>query len=349
MRFLLLCAFITSQFSIQAHANYGTLPFLSYATYGFFWTTDQDNFEMGRLDYKGNAISSIPVALNTITPGNLYLKAKFCKTQNFVSTDIEGYDYYLFFPKKVMTKNGVEIPISIGQTASDTTAFDRQSAYALYKKVGDTNYNSSNKCQDLGVIKHFNPVTFDASLLFDVRQLGVGSYEGSVPMRIGFASYHSRKIMHPYLSRWSINDIDNISTVQASLPFSITINNKCRVNPSEIELAHGGRSITSADGHTTKRTISIACELPEDVKFKLTLKSLTPPTIEYADGVGVGLGNGWDSVLTVEKTNISASSPSADITISQQGNLTIQSVLKKTAASQPGDLNGSAVMEISMP
>jgi hypothetical protein len=63
----------------------------------------------------------------------------------------------------------------------------------------------------------------------------------------------------------------------------------------------------------------------------------------------VGLGNGWDSVLTVENTNISTSSPSADITISKQGNLTIQSVLKETTSSQPGNLSGSAVMEISIP
>lgn len=50
-----------------------------------------------------------------------------------------------------------------------------------------------------------------------------------------------------------------------------------------------------------------------------------------------------------KNTNISAASPSADVTISGNGNLTIQSVLKKTASSQPGNLSGAAVMEISIP
>lgn len=352
MRFLFLCAFIASQFSIQAYAdnNIGTLPLLPRAYYGFFWTTGNDGFKMGELNYNGNAISSIPVALNTITPGDLYIKARYCRSTNYIPVNIEGYDYYLFLPKKAMSTNGVEIPISIGQTPSDTTAIDRAGTYALYKKVGDKRIPSKpHRCYPEGYIDNHAPVAFDSSLLFDVRNLGVGHYTGSVPMRIGFASYHSDYLTHQQLSRWSLDVIDNISTTQASLPFDITINNKCEVFPSKIELSHGGRSITSADGHTTSSSINIKCQLPSDVKFKLTLKSLNPPTTAYPDGVGVGLGNGWDSVLTVENTNISASSPSADITISGDGNLTIQSVLKKTASSQPGNLSGAAVMEISIP
>lgn len=351
MRFLFLCAFIAGQFSIQAHADYniGTLPHLNNSYYGFFWASGVDNFNMGELKYNGNAISSIPVALNTIVPQTLYLKAKYCRSTNYIPYDIVGYDYYLFLPKKVMSTNGVEIPISIGQMASDTSIKDRGTYYALYKKVEDQRVPStSNRCLDDGTLRYFDPVTFNSSLLFDVRNLGVGKYTGSVPMRIGFASYHSQTLVHQWLSRWTVDDIDNISTTQALLDFDITINNKCEVFPREIELSHGEHSITSADGHTTSSSINIKCQLPGDVKFKLTLKSLNPPTTEYSDGVGVGLGNDWDSVLTVENTNITKSSPSADITISENGSLTIKSVLKKTANSQPGNLSGAAVMEISI-
>ena len=352
MRFLFLCAFIASQFSIKAHADYniGSLPLLPRAYYGFFWTTGNDDIIMGSLNYNGNAISSIPVALNTITPGDLYIKARYCRSSNFIPVDIEGYDYYIFLPKMAMSTNGIEIPISIGQTPSDTTVIDRSGMYALYKKIADARIPSKrHQCYPEGYIANHAPVVFDSSLLFDVRNLGVGHYEGAVLMRLGFASYHSDRLVHSSLSRWKLNEIENLATTQAKLPFDITINNKCEVFPSQIELSHGGRSITSADGHTTSSAINIKCQLPSDVKFKLTLKSLNPPTTEYSDGVGVGLGHGWDSVLTVENTNISAASPSADVIISGNGNLTIQSVLKKTAASQPGYLSGSAVMEISMP
>ncbi len=352
MRFLFLCAFIASQFSVQVHADYGigSLPHLVNSYYGFFWTTGNDGFNMGDINYNGNAISNIPVVLNTITPGNLYIKAKYCRSTNFIPVDIEGYDYYLFLPKKAISTNGVEIPISIGYTPSDTTTIDRSGGYALYKKVGDKRIPSKkHKCYPEGYIDNHAPVVFDSSLFFDVRHLGVGHYTGTVPMRVGFASYHSDYLVHKQLSRWPLDTIDNISTTQASLSFDITINNKCEVFPSKIELSHRGHSITSADGHTTSSSINIKCQLPSDVKFKLTLKSLNSPTTEYYDGVGIGLGNGWDSVLTVKNTNITSSSPSADITISGNDNLTIQSVLKKTSSSQPGNLRGAAVMEITIP
>ncbi|MGT3165254.1 PapG chaperone-binding domain-containing protein [Yersinia enterocolitica] len=350
MRFLFLCAFITSQFSTQVYANdKGSMPPLNATIYGFVWTTAH-NVDVGRVDYNGNSISSIPVKLNTIGPLQLSLANKYCRTTNHVPYGILGYDYYLFFPKTVMSNNGVEIPISIGQKPSDVTAFDKGSYYALYKKVADHRISeTSAKCWDYGTSYNFPSVSFDTSLIFDVRHLDVGHYSGSIPIRLGFVSYHGDKYLQTSLQRWTMADIDKVTTNPGSLSFDITINNKCDVSPSAIELSHGGHSITSANGHTAKSTIKIECQLPSDVKFKLTLKSLTSPTTSYYDGVGVGLGNGWDSVLTVENTNISASSPSADMTISKQGNLTIKSVLKKTTSSQPGNLSGSAVMEISIP
>ncbi|WP_072007571.1 PapG chaperone-binding domain-containing protein [Escherichia coli] len=249
-----------------------------------------------------------------------------------------------------MSSNGIEIPISIGQKGSNVTAFDKGSYYALYKKEGDTRIKEQRaRCWDYGTSYSYPTVAFDTTLLFDVRHLDVGHYSGSIPMRLGFASYHGDRFALQALGRWTMEDIDKVTTNPGSVSFDIMINNKCEVSPSEIELSHGGHSITSADGHIAKSTINIECQLPSEVKFRLTLKSLTSPTAEYNDGVGVGLGNGWDSVLTVENTNISASSPSADITISKRGNLTIQSVLKKTMSSQPGKLSGSAVMELSLP
>ncbi|WP_312026145.1 PapG chaperone-binding domain-containing protein [Yersinia enterocolitica] len=86
-----------------------------------------------------------------------------------------------------------------------------------------------------------------------------------------------------------------------------------------MELAHGGHSIVTADGHMTSQSVSIKCTNNGDVKFNLILKSLNLPTTQYTDGVGVGLGNGWDSVLKVEKTNISMSSPTAEISIPDRG------------------------------
>lgn len=351
MRFLFLCAFITGQFSTQVYANVdtGSMPPLIGTIYGFVWSAGHDAY-MGEVNYNGNAISSIPVRLNAIGPLQLSLVNKYCRTTNYVPYGILGYDNYLFFPKIAMSNNGVEIPISIGQKPSDITAFDNGSYYSLYKKVADFRVSeTSARCWGYGTSYSYPTVSFDTTLIFDVQHLDVGHYSGTIPMRLGFISYHGDRYLPTALQRWTMSDIDKVTNNLGSLSFDININNKCEVSPSQIELSHGEHSITSANGHTAKSTIKIECQLPSEVKLKLTLKSLTSPTTEYYDGVGVGLGNGWDSVLTVENTNISASSPSADITISKQGNLTIRSVLKKTTSSQPGNLSGSAVMEISLP
>lgn len=352
MPFLYLCFFILFVFVNKSYANgyYGTLPHLSSAIYGFFWTKGDADFVMGSLNYNGNAISSIPVELSGISPGNLYLKAKYCRTTNYVPYNIVGYDYYIFLPKEVMTSSGKSIPISINTLPSDTTAIDRGTYYALYKKEPDKRVGSTSaRCYDNGYIMNFNTVQFNTSLRFDVSNLGVGNHSGNIQMRLGFASYHSDYLNHNVLSRWSTNDIDGISTTQALLPFDITINNKCEITPTTIEFAHGAHSITSANGSTISQSININCQLPSDVKSKITLKSLSSPTTQYTDGVGVGLGNGWDSILKVEEVNISDTSPNAEVTIQGNRSLTIKSTLKNTSNSQPGKLSGAAIMEVSLP
>jgi hypothetical protein len=52
--------------------------------------------------------------------------------------------------------------------------------------------------------------------------------------------------------------------------------------------------------------------------LSLILKSLSLPIAKYTDGVGMGLGNGLDSVLNVEKTNIFTSSTTAEISIPER-------------------------------
>lgn len=62
-------------------------------------------------------------------------------------------------------------------------------------------------------------------LRLGIQNLDVGTYTDSITMRIRFALYHSSYIVNTELSRWSMKDIDNISVVEALIPFNITINN----------------------------------------------------------------------------------------------------------------------------
>ncbi|ECJ2353628.1 hypothetical protein FNI87_16925 [Salmonella enterica subsp. salamae] len=73
------------------------------------------------------------------------------------------------------------------------------------------------------------------------------------------------------------------------------------------------------------------------------------PIDKYADGVGVGLGNGWDTSLTVDNTGLNDFSPSKIIRSAINHELTIRSTLKKTLTSTQGKMQGSAVMFVDFP
>lgn len=78
---------------------YGILVHLPKAYYVFLGNTEQ--YENGSFERNGTA-TSIFVLLQDINPWALYLKTKYCRNTNYISSNIEGYDYYLFIPKSIM-------------------------------------------------------------------------------------------------------------------------------------------------------------------------------------------------------------------------------------------------------
>lgn len=347
MRFLILFVFILYQLMTPVNAVRNN-------TFSFFWTS-KTSHKVGSVHYDGGALSSILVNVGDIIPGPLQVTKNSCKSQYAeIWTHIDGYDYWLFVPKSVTTSNGKHITVNIHQLPKGFSIIEENpQQYILYKKIPEKQITTYKKCYNIGATYNFSdPWETAFTLRLDTQNLGVGQYTGEIPIKVAFAEYFKATSggaanSYPF-ERWTLADAkSNIGEV--TLTFDINIKNKCSISPSEINLVHGGHSITTADGHTTSQLVNIRCTNPGDVKFNLTLTSLNPPTTSYTDGVGVGLGNGWNSVLKVENTNISTSSPTAEITMPGNSSLNIQSELKKTANSQPGNLSGAAVLEFSLP
>ncbi|HDL7647882.1 TPA: papG chaperone-binding domain protein [Yersinia enterocolitica] len=347
MRFLILFVLMLYQLMTPVNA-------VSNNTFSFFWTS-QNPHMVGNVNYDGEALSSILANVDNIIPGPLQVTARSCRSLIVdLWTHVDAYDYWIFVPKSVTTANGENITIDIHQLPKEFSIIEENSQqYILYKGIPERQKTAYKRCYNIGETYNFTePWETAFTLRLDTQNLGVGQYTGEIPIKIAFAEYFkatsgSGANQYPF-ERWTLNDAKN-NIREVILPFNINIKNKCSFSPSEINLVHGGHSITTADGHTTSQLVYIRCTNPGDVKFNLTLKSLNPPTTSYTDGVGVGLGNGWNSVLKVENTNISTTSPTTEITIPSNSSLNIQSVLKKTANSQPGNLSGAAVLEISLP
>ena len=339
MRFLILSAFITWQLITPAHAVSGN-------TFSFFWSSTTEH-NVGNATYDGGALSSIIVNVNDIIPGVLRVTKNHCMNQwSNVWIHQTAYDYWIFIPKSVTTNNGKNIGVHIHQLPKDFTIIEEDSnQYILYKKVPEATNSQYKGCYKIGDAYNFtSPWNSSFILRLDSSSLNIGRHTGNIPIKIAFAEYFkatsgSTGANSNPIQRWSLADArQNLGTV--NIPFDINIRNVCTISPNEINLAHGGHTITMADGHTTSEDIYVKCVEEGSIDLNLSIMAIDSPSTSYAEGVGVGLGNGWDSILNINNSN------KTSITIPANSKFNIQSVLRKTNNSQPGSLNGAAVMVI---
>ncbi|WP_225389961.1 PapG chaperone-binding domain-containing protein, partial [Escherichia coli] len=72
---------------------------------------------------------------------------------------------------------------------------------------------------------------------------------------------------------------------------------RCRPSAQSLEINHGNLSIDSAHGNYASQAVTIYCDVP--VTVKISLFSNTQPAYNN-QGVAVGLGNGWDSIIYLD-------------------------------------------------
>ncbi|EII3552439.1 PapG carbohydrate binding domain-containing protein [Escherichia coli] len=128
--------------------------------------------------------------------------------------------------------------------------------------------------------------------------------------------------------------------------FNIQFNNVggCRPSVQSLDIEHGNVNINNANGHQADKSISVYCDVPARINFSLLPN--TPGTYSYL-GTSVGLGNGWDSIVSLDGVERDKET----ITWSSAGSKTItvgSRLYGESGRIKPGSLSGSMTMVLSI-
>ncbi|HAI5696556.1 TPA: PapG carbohydrate binding domain-containing protein [Escherichia coli] len=142
------------------------------------------------------------------------------------------------------------------------------------------------------------------------------------------------------------------SSLMKTFPFNSTFNlsfdstGGCRPSAQSLEINHGNLSINSANNHYAAQTLSVSCDVPTNIRFFLL--SNTAPAYSHGQKFSVGLGHGWDSIVSVNGVDTGETRMRWYRAGTQ--NLTIGSRLYgESSKIQPGVLSGSATLLMILP
>ncbi len=322
----------------------GYLPSaISANIYSYLWVTN--NSASGNVSYSGPAIGQISGKVNSLYTGTMIVNYNDCSTTSQTKVYYKADDRWVYFPKTVNI-GGVSVAVDVDTLPSGFSRLTYGNDYTLLKLTGSVrSHFELGACSAIGKTYPINYTYPSFSVTLDVSALPSGNFSGSIPMRLAYAEYWG--VRSTDITKFS-DDLAFQYTMVKEIPYSINITNKCSVSPTEISLNHGRLSANTAEGHSVSRNVSITCDAPASLKVSVLSRS-TPRTL-YSDGVGVGLGNGWDSVLQIGDSGLSDYSLT-DKTISVSGgsiSMPVISTLKKNGAVSAGDISGSMVVSLKM-
>lgn len=330
-------------FPLACYFGLGLIPAANSAnTFAYLWATTA-SFS-GSLDYNGPAISTITGKLNALNTGTMSVVYVDCATTNKTYVNYAAGDNWVFIPKQI--------------SVAGKSVLITPSAPAGFVNVGTTNDNHiivmqgntyySRVLGGCGTIGQTYPVNYtfpEISLTASVDGVPAGRYEGTIPVRMAVSEHFG--VTSADIAKFSDSLAFSYSQV-SNIPYSINITNTCSFSPSNIEVTHGELRANEGEGNTAKAKLVVNCT--SDASLTLSLTAVTSPTNQYADGIGVGLGDGWDTSLTIENTGISDSSQIKDVSVPANSEFIIKSVLKKTpvSTSTSGVFMGSAIMRVDI-
>ncbi|HEI2860222.1 TPA: adhesin [Escherichia coli] len=140
--------------------------------------------------------------------------------------------------------------------------------------------------------------------------------------------------------------IDSVDAGTYFLLYTRDIVNKarCSFDKSTYEIDHKNVNMSNAlkNNVMAEASIKLTCTVPTDVKIKLS----TPKPSNYSNGYfSVDLGNGWDSVISLDNSYYDKSNPQSMYVTQSGRTIKIGSKLYGEASKvKPGSINGSLVM-----
>ncbi|EIL1430902.1 TPA: hypothetical protein OMI58_005033 [Escherichia coli] len=259
----------------------------------------------------------------------------------------QAYDWFVFIPKKIDLGNvsASVIPLSINGW---TYASMNNELWVMKKMTEESSYNYDGKTCPISVFSYrFSNLTpGSVPISIDFFDVPVGSYNTVMKVKIQFSElFWSIGSMYQKISNQTALDYAQ----EQNIPVDINVNNKCTVGHKVVNIDHGKLAVDVAENNIVKKDISIHCT--GETSITLRLHSNQQSKIYYDNGLGVDVGNGWDSLLSIKSNDRAQYGKNITDVIqsNETKNYSLQSVLKKKDNYSPGVISGSAILEASLP
>lgn len=312
--------------------------------YQYFWSAN--NRTQGGLNYQGLGGGGVSTTIGGFAYGLSTLKYASCSTQSQERVDYHRQDYYILVPKTVMV-GAVEAKVFV--TSGDYSVDDSLSSeFHVVKKVGSVITQSmTGACGRVGNTYNMTNSVPLVNLRLEIpSDIDVGGYNGVVGVKLSMAEYHyTGSDIHPFNDALALQ----YSTSTISVPYNLNIITSCEVSPSSIEFNHGDLPRSFASGNRKEQSVSLTCS--KSASLNLSIRANNPPNHTYplGQGVGVGLGGYWDSLLMLDDgKGVTGGSIPLSVTDNTQVIINVSSEIRGDGNSVVGDINGSAVLLLSV-
>ncbi|ECN7770473.1 hypothetical protein KN839_004491 [Salmonella enterica] len=256
-----------------------------------------------------------------------------------------GVEYWIFIPSSI-NMNGANVLLT-PETPAGYTAAGKLSGgdYVFNKYVSRTDGVVLGACGTIGNTWPMNYTYPTITIKANVSGLSAGTYTGTFPVKMAYAEYFAEKSASD-ISRFPSVLAYNHATV-SQIPYNINITNTCQVSPSNMTIDHGQFGIGQGNGNEVRKDFSITCE--NSAQITIDFQPLTAPTKSYTNGVGVGLGNGFDTVVQIGNLGLSNASMSKTIQVPKGvTTMPLISTIHENNNSSVGTLYGTANLNLTI-
>lgn len=318
----------------------GTSVFAANRSTVFYTYTDNLYSNYGRL----LTTDSVQFAINIHGTSNASLNYRACNGFTYTyGVYWSEYFAWMVIPKKV-SANGYTIYLDIQYRGNWSIDSEDNDNYYLVHGFGwdQPTAGGGVVCPQYGDTRPlswtFGSVTLNAYLPVDLPK---GSYSFPVKFLRGI-----QRNNFDYLGgRYKIP-----SSQMKSIPFnsvynlSMDITGGCYPSSQVLDINHGNIAINQASGNIASQKVSVYCDVPATINV-----SLMPNTPGNYSNVGtsVGLGNGWDSIVSLD--GIERNRETLRWNRAGSKTITVGSRLYgESGKIKPGNLSGSMTMVFSI-
>ncbi|EJF1949788.1 hypothetical protein M8A54_004179 [Salmonella enterica] len=316
-------------------------PLPAHAIYFYYLWTSANN-ATGNLNYTGPAISEFTGKFNSLYTGTMSVTKTSCSQSGDAQTYYRADDRWIFIPTTINLagKDASLKPV----TPYGYNSYGKINGYYTFASRSAVNsYTMVKACFPVGYSYPINYTYPSVKIAIDITGINSGNYTGTIPLKFAYAEYFNTS---SFIEKYSNSEALQYSTTSL-IPYNIDITNTCSALSQSVSIDHGEVNSLTANDSKSKGKITITCD--ETALITLSLKAITTPLSKYSDGVGVGLGKSWDTVLSIKNSSLSDISPTQKLNFPAGSNiLDIESTLKKGEKSSPGFLQGSAVLTLSI-